>query len=165
MLYSKQFVFQNGHSTDNTIVQLVDRINEFFKNNKYTHGVFIDLLKAFSTIGNSILLKTLEQYGITDKNHGWVKSYLSNKKKFIQINEKGKVSSETISCGVLQGSILVPLLFLLHLNDLKNASKILDPMMVTNDSNKFFTHQDIRYLLQIINQELENIHQPMVYFK
>ena len=88
--------------------------------------MFIDLLKAFYTIGNSILLKTLEQYGITDKNHGWVK---------------------------------------LHLNDLKNASKILDPMMVASDSNIFFTHQDIRYLLQIINQELENIHQPMVYFK
>ena len=78
---------------------------------------------------------------------------------------KRNSSKVTISCGVLQGSILVPLLFLLHLNDLKNASKILDPMMVTNDSNKFFTHQDIRYLLQVINQELENIHQPTVYFK
>ena len=119
ILYSKQFGFQNGHSTDHAVVQLVDQIIESFENNKYTLGVFIDLSKAFDTVDHSILLKKLELYGITDRNHGWLKSHLSNRRQFVQINEKEKTSLETISCGVPQGSILGPLLFLLYVNDLK----------------------------------------------
>ena len=88
ILYSKQFGFQNGHSTDHAVVQLVDQIIESFENNQYTLGVFIDLSKAFDTVDHSILLKKLELYGITDRNHGWLKSYLSNRRKFVQINEK-----------------------------------------------------------------------------
>ena len=129
---------------------------------KYTLGLFIDLSKAFDTVDHSILLKKLELYGITDRNHGWLKSYLSNRRQFVQINEKEKTSLETISCGVPQGSILGPLLFLLYVNDLKNASNILDPIMFADDTNLFFTHKDIRYLFQIVNQELENINQWFV---
>ena len=84
ILYSKQFGFQNGHSTDHAVVQLVDQIIESFENNKYTLGVFIDLSKAFDTVDHSILLKKLELYGITDRNHGWLKSYLSNRRQFFQ---------------------------------------------------------------------------------
>ena len=99
ILYSKQFGFQNGHSTDHAVVQLVDQITESFENNKYTLGVFIDLSKAFDTVDHSIFLKKLELYGITDRNHGWVKSYLSNRRQFVQINEKEKTSLEKISWG------------------------------------------------------------------
>ena len=84
ILYSKQLGFQNGHSTDHAVVQLVDQIIESFENNKYTLGVFIDLSKAFDTVDHSILLKKLELYGITDRNHGWLKSYLSNRRQFFQ---------------------------------------------------------------------------------
>ena len=157
ILYSKQFGFQNSYSTDHAVVQLVDQIIESFENNKYTLGVFIDLSKAFDTVDHCILLKKLELYGITDINYGWLKSYLSNRRQFVQINEKEKTSLETISCGVPQGSILGPLLFLLYVNDLKNASNILDPIMFADDTNLFFTHKNIRYLFQIVNQKLENI--------
>ena len=146
ILYSKHFGFQNGHSTDHAVGQLVDQTIESFENNKYTLGVFIDLSKAFDTVDHSILLKKLELYGITDRNDGWVKSYLSSRKQLIQISEKEKTSLETISCGVPQGSILGPLLFLLYVDDLKSASNKLDPVMVADDTNLFFTHQDIRYL-------------------
>ena len=98
-------------------------------------------------------------FGITDRNHGWLKSYLSNRRQFVQINEKEKTSLETISCGVPQGSILGPLLFLLYVNDLKNSSNRLDPIMSADDTNLFFTLKDIRYLFQIVNEELENINQ------
>ena len=58
ILYSKQFCFQNSHSTGHAVVQLVDQIIESFENNKYTLGVFIDLSKAFDTVDYSIPIDT-----------------------------------------------------------------------------------------------------------
>ena len=59
ILYFNQFGFQNSHSTDHAVVQLVDQIIKSFENNKYTLGVFIDLSKAFDTLDHSILLKNI----------------------------------------------------------------------------------------------------------
>ena len=118
-------------------MQLVDQIIESFENNKYTL-VFIDLWKDFDTVDHSILLKKLEVYGILDRNHGWVKIYLSNRKQFVQINAKEKINLEKISCGVPQGSILRALLFFLYMNDLKNSSDILDPIMFADNTKLFF---------------------------
>ena len=159
ILYPKQFGFQTAHSTEHAIVQLVDQILESFEYNKYTLGVFIDLSKAFDTVDHSILLKKLELYGITDRNHPWFKNYLSNRKQFIQINNEENTELETITCGVSQGSILGPLLFLLYVNDLKNASNLLDPIMYADDTNLFLTHKDISYLFETANLQLERINQ------
>ena len=118
-LYPKQFGFQTGHSTEHAIVQLVDQILESFEYNKYTLGVFIDLSKAFDTVDHSVLLEKLELYGLTDRrNHSWFKNYLSNRKQFLQINNEQNTKLETITCGVLQGSILGPLLFLPKLHQI-----------------------------------------------
>ena len=102
-------------------------------------------------------LKKLDLYGVTDRNHSWFKTYLSNRKQFIQINNAENIELETITCGVLQGSILGPLLFLLYVNDLKNASNLLDPIMFADDTNLFLTHEDITYFFEKVNLHLENI--------
>ena len=142
ILYLDQFGFQTGHSTEHAIVQLVDQILESFEYNRYTLGVFIDLSKAFDTVDHSVLLKKLELYGITDRNHLWFKNNLSNRKQFIQINNKENTKLEIITCGVPQGSILGPLLFLLYVNDLRNASNLLEPIMYADDTNLFLTHKE-----------------------
>ena len=100
IFYPKQFDLQTGHSTEHAIIQLIDQIVESFDYNKYTLVVFIDLSKAFVTVNHSILLKKLELYGVTERNHSWVKKYLSNKKQFIQINNVKNAELETIICGV-----------------------------------------------------------------
>ena len=81
--YPKQFGFRKGYSTEHAMVQLFDQILESFEYDKYALGVFIDLSKAFDTVHHSILLKKLELYGVTDRNHSWFKNYFSNRKKFI----------------------------------------------------------------------------------
>ena len=86
ILYSKQFGFQTGHSTDHAIIQLVEQIYENFEENKYTLGVFIDLAKAFDTVDHKILLRKMEIYGIGGTTLKWFENYLTNRKQYIQIS-------------------------------------------------------------------------------
>ena len=117
LLYNKQFGFQKGHFTDHATLQL-DHIHDMFNKNIYTLGVFIDLSKAFDTVYHKILLKKLSHYGIENESLDWFTCYLSNRKQFIGYNVNSKSISIDIVCGVLQGSILGPLLYLLYRNDL-----------------------------------------------
>ena len=138
---------------------MVDQIYETFEKNEYTLGVSIDLSKAFDTVDHSILLRKLELYGITDRNYAWIKSYLSNRLQYIQIDENSRTEFCVVKCGVPQGSILGPLLFLLYVNDLKNASSVLDPIMFADDTNLFYTHSNIQKLFSTMNEELASINQ------
>ena len=159
ILYEKQFGFQTGHSIEHIIAQFVDQIYEAFEKSEYTLGVFIDLSKAFDTVHHSILLKKLELYGITDRNYAWIKSYLSNRLQYIQIDENSRTEFCVVKRGVPQGSILGPLLFVLYVNDLKNASSVLNPIMFADDTNLFYTHSIIQKLFSTMNEELASINQ------
>ena len=84
ILYEKQFGFQSEYSINDAIVQSVDKIFDSFEKGQFiTLDVFIDLSKAFDTVGYSILLKKLKLYGTTEKNLAWFESYLSNRKQYI----------------------------------------------------------------------------------
>ena len=64
---------------------------------------------------------------------------------------------ETVLCGVPQGSILGPLLFLIFVNDLNQATSILNPIMFADDTNLFYSNKNIDILFEIVNKELVNI--------
>ena len=82
------------------------------------------------------------------KNLSWFKSYLENRKQYLNYNND--VSNlEQIKFGV-QGSILRLLLFLIYVNDLSNASNILDPIMFADDTNLFLSRQKIKSLFKNI---------------
>ena len=88
----KQFGFQEGHATNHAVLQLVDQINNNFKQNSFTLEMFVDLSKAFDTVDHNILLKKLEINRIVGKNLKWFKNYLNNRKQYIQINNKEKTN-------------------------------------------------------------------------
>ena len=116
-------------------------------------------LEAFDNVDYSILLRKLEFYGITGRNYSWIKSYLSKRLQYIQVDENCRTEYCVVKCGVPQGSILGPLLFLLYVNDLKNASSVLDPIMFADDTNLFYTHSNIQKLFSTMNEELASINQ------
>ena len=76
----------------------------------------------------------------------WIKSVLSNRKQYTETDPTTKEILELVKCGVSQGLISAPHLFLLYINDLKYASSLLDPIMFTEDTNLFYTHKNIHCL-------------------
>ena len=82
------------------------------ENKKFSCCIFLDLAKAFDTVNHEILLSKLEHYGITGIVNDWFRSYLSLRPQKVKINVFVFPDEQYIKCGVPQGSVLGPLLFL-----------------------------------------------------
>ena len=136
ILIKTQFGFRKKHSTKLALVDLITGIANKLDNGYLTCGIFIDLRKAFDTIDHSILLQKLSHYGVRGLPLLWFKSYLSQRKQCVCINNVTSPYSE-IQCGVPQGSILGPLLFLIYINDIVNATDAFEFRLFADDTNLF----------------------------
>ena len=156
LLYENQFGFQQSNSTEHALLQLVKEVKQSFENGEYTLGVFVDLSKAFDTVDHEILLKKLHLYGVRGSFHSLLTNYLEKRKQYINEGNSSK-QFLPISCGVPQGSILGPLLFIIYVNDLFKASKLLKEVMFTDDTNLFLSGKNLTGLFDSMNTELKNI--------
>ena len=114
----------------------------------------MDLQKVFDTVDHEILLSKLDYYGIRGISNCWFKSYLSNHKEFVSINGYDSGLAE-INCGVPQGSVLGPLLFLLYINDLNQAIKICKVHCFSNDTDLLCLGKSIKKLNKLVNFDLK----------
>ena len=112
--------------------------------------------KACDSLDRSILLNKLECYGFRDIVLEWFKSYLSIRKQYVVL-EKCESQTMAIRCGVHQGSILGPLLFLLYVNNFCNVSKVLELILFAYDTSVFMSHQDIVSLQNMFNTEFAKL--------
>jgi retron-type reverse transcriptase len=156
LLSENQYGFRNKRSTCAALIELIDQITNSIDKNKTTIGIFIDLRKAFDTINHELLLKKLDTYGIRGIVNGWVKSYLSNRDQYVKYNGTNSDKLEVL-CGVPQGSILGPLLFILFINDLCNVSELINFILFADDTNLFASGNNVEKLCRNINRELVNL--------
>ena len=139
-----------------------------YKNNNQTLGSLgrvlcklLDLKKAFDTVKHDILLSKMNLYRIRGIALDWFRSYLTNRTERCLVN--GSLSRIcSLKCGVPQGTILGPLLFLIYINDLPNCLTSCQPRMYADDTHITYADVDVNSIQLNLNHDLGNLNKWLI---
>ena len=153
VIYRYQSGFRKFYSTDSCLSYLNNKITTGFESGLFTGMILIDLQKAFDTINHDILIKKMTFLGFSEETTNWFKSYLTNRKFIVHINNSFSEPGNLL-CGVPQGSILGPLLFLLYINDMPQAVTC-DLLLYADDTCLVFQHKDVIEIETVLNKKFQ----------
>ena len=150
MLFENQSGFRGGYLTDSCLIGLTDFIKGEISRGRLVGMVLIDLQKAFNTVDHTVLLDKLRAIGVDSIS--WFESYLQNRQQCVEANGT-RSEFLPISCGVPQGSILGPQLFLIYINDM-HLSISCRLSLYADDSALLFSHTDAGTIANHLSHEL-----------
>ena len=150
LLYDFQSGFRKGFSTETCLMNLCDYVKMETSKGNFTGMVLIDLQKAFDCVDHQILLDKLSVMGVMSVD--WFRSYLNDRQQCTQVDG---VDSDflQVTCGVPQGSILGPTLFLCFINDMSDALKC-RLSLYADDSALVFSGPDPTKVADFLSSEL-----------
>ena len=158
ILSSAQFGFRRGKSTIQAVMDHLKFVYNNLDDGCSVISIFMDLSKAFDCLDHTILLNKLEKYGIRGITNTWFKSYLTDRKQFVSVNNTNS-DTRNITHGVPQGSNLGPLLFLIFINDFPQANPFFKYNLFADDSTltcKFHKSNEM-YIKSKIETELQSV--------
>uniref|UniRef100_A0A8C6LUY9 Reverse transcriptase domain-containing protein n=1 Tax=Nothobranchius furzeri TaxID=105023 RepID=A0A8C6LUY9_NOTFU len=156
ILNDSQYGFRTNHSTSMALMELTEEISEALDKKNHLISIFIDLKKAFDTVDHTILIKKLCKYGIKGMALKWITSYLTDRQQYVQINNT-KSHINNITCGVPQGSVLGPKLFIIYINDIVEASNILKCTLFADDTTFYYSGDNVEQMIEVIQAEMKKI--------
>ena len=120
IIYKHQFGFQRGKSTEHAVLDLLYNIVSVLGTKHKACSIFLDFAEAFDIVNHDILFSKLEYYCVRRLPLKLIKSNLTDRTQCVKIG--GSTSKHAlITCGVPQGSVLGPLLFLVYINDIHKS--------------------------------------------
>ncbi len=157
LLNPYQCSFRKGHSTELAVLSFTDSIHHNMDQGLLTGVVFVDLSKAFDTIDHELLLQKLSLlYEIEGIELAWFRDYLSERSQVVAFHSTLSEAAVLLS-GVLQGSILGPLLFILFINDLPSTINKCNILLYADGAVIFVAHKDIKEIEETLNDELNEV--------
>ena len=157
IITNRQSGFRSLHSTVTALLEATDSWAFNIDCGNVNAVVFLDLKKAFDAVDHKVLLAKLSLYGIQEPAYDLFKSYLNNRtQKCVIYGSLSKACS--LGCGVPQGTIRGPLLFLIHINDLPNCLSFCQPRMYAYDTHLTYASADLHSMQSSLNRDLSNIH-------
>ena len=150
-------------STELAITTIYDKFVDNRYKNQYTCAIFLDIKKAFDSLDHKILLKKLDHYGFRGKIWIFRKSYMENRKICTKVKQKASKYFK-VTHVIPHGSVLGPIIFLLFINDLPQASKFIATLFA-DDANLHISHQNPHSLQVTVNEEIEKIENWMCFNK
>ena len=155
ILYSYQSGFRKQYSTNTCLLHLTDKVRTGFEKGLLTGMVLIDLQKAFDTIDHGILLGKMNCLGFSNSTVVWFNSYLTNRSFIVNVGKEYSFPGKW-TCGVPQGSILGPLLFLLYVNNIPQAINS-ELLLYVNDTCLIYMEKDTKTIEEQLNRDFNSL--------
>ena len=140
--------FLSKRSTVDTIIETFEALSERKQHHKPFQCTLLDLSKALDTVDHQLLLAKCERYGLRGTVGRLLRSFLSNRKQFLQFSDNSTNMRDIIH-GVPQGSILGPHLFVLYINDLPTIVKNCEITLFADDTKIFGDYNENSHLVEL----------------